>query len=169
MEIPNYVNFILERFTAAGFHAYPVGGCVRDALLGRSPDDWDLTVDAPPEQTLALFGSAAHPTGLRHGTVTLAVQGHAVEVTTMRRDGVYRDNRHPERVFFTGSIEEDLARRDFTVNAMALTPEGKVIDPFGGRGDLNAGVLRCVGEARQRFDEDALRILRLLRFAARLG
>ncbi len=169
MKIPDSVNLILERFAAAGYRAYPVGGCVRDAMLGLTPDDWDLTSDAPPERTLALFGDAAHPTGLRHGTVTVVSEGRAVEVTTMRRDGAYRDNRHPESVTFTDRIEEDLARRDFTVNAMALSPEGTVIDPFGGRDDLEAGVLRCVGDARRRFDEDALRILRLLRFAAKLG
>ncbi|MBQ7713943.1 MAG: CCA tRNA nucleotidyltransferase [Oscillospiraceae bacterium] len=169
MEIPNYVNLILERFTAAGYHAYPVGGCVRDALLGLTPDDWDVTADAPPERTLELFGAAAHPTGLQHGTVTVVSEGRAVEVTTMRRDGAYRDNRHPESVTFTDRVEDDLARRDFTVNAMALAPDGGIVDPFGGQDDLRAGVLRCVGDARQRFDEDALRILRLLRFASRLG
>jgi tRNA nucleotidyltransferase (CCA-adding enzyme) len=168
MKIPDYVNSILACFAAAGYRAYPVGGCVRDALLGREPEDWDLTTDAPPERTLSLFGGAAHPTGLRHGTVTVVRDGHAVEVTTMRRDGAYRDNRHPESVAFTGRVEDDLARRDFTVNAMALAPDG-VIDLFGGRGDLRAGVLRCVGDARARFDEDALRILRLLRFASKLG
>ncbi len=169
MEIPNYVNLLLARFTAEGFRAYPVGGCVRDALQGRTPDDWDLTTDAAPERTLALFGGAAHPTGLRHGTVTVVSGGHAVEVTTMRRDGAYRDNRHPESVAFTDRIEDDLARRDFTINAMALAPDGTVVDPFGGLDDLRAGILRCVGDARRRFDEDALRILRLLRFAAKLG
>ena len=169
MEIPDYVNSILERFAAAGCRAYPVGGCVRDALLGMTPDDWDLTTDALPERTLALFGGAAHPTGLRHGTVTVVSGGRAVEITTMRRDGAYRDNRHPESVAFTDRLEDDLARRDFTVNAMALAPDGSVIDPCGGRDDLRAGVLRCVGDAARRFEEDALRILRLLRFAARLG
>jgi len=169
MEIPSYVNLILERFTAAGHHAYPVGGCVRDALLGLTPDDWDMTTDAPPGRTLELFGAAAHPTGLQHGTVTVVSEGRAVEITTMRRDGAYRDNRHPESVAFTDRIEDDLARRDFTVNAMALAPDGAIVDPFGGQSDLRKGVLRCVGDARQRFDEDALRILRLLRFASRLG
>lgn len=169
MEIPSYVNSILQCFASAGYAAYPVGGCVRDALLGGTPDDWDLTTAALPEQTMALFGDAAHPTGLQHGTVTVVSEGQAVEITTMRRDGAYRDNRHPESVAFTDRIEDDLARRDFTINAMALAPDGTVIDPFGGRSDLRHSVLRCVGEARERFDEDALRILRLLRFAARLG
>lgn len=169
MKIPEFVNSILTRLTAAGFPVYPVGGCVRDLLSGRTPDDWDLTTNALPEQMLTLFGEAARPTGLPHGTVTVLSDGHAVEVTTMRRDGAYRDNRHPESVTFTSELADDLARRDFTVNAMALTPDGSVIDPFGGQEDLRSGVLRCVGDARRRFDEDALRILRLLRFAARLG
>ena len=169
MKIPDYVNLIQERLLAAGYHGYPVGGCVRDALLGLTPDDWDMTTDAPPEAVLAIFGDAAHPTGLRHGTVTVASGGRGVEITTMRRDGAYRDNRHPESVVFTDRIEEDLARRDFTVNAMALAPDGAVIDPFGGREDLKNGVLRCVGDAETRFAEDALRILRLLRFASKLG
>ncbi|MBQ9648424.1 MAG: tRNA nucleotidyltransferase, partial [Oscillospiraceae bacterium] len=121
MKIPDYVNLILERFSTAGYRAYPVGGCVRDALLGKAPDDWDLTTDARPQAVLELFGGAAHPTGLRHGTVTVVSGGRNVEVTTMRRDGAYRDNRHPESVMFTNRIEEDLARRDFTVNAMALS------------------------------------------------
>ena len=169
MRIPDYVNEIMARFAAAGRRAYPVGGCVRDALLGKTPDDWDLTTDALPQETLEIFGAAAHPTGLQHGTVTVALAGHSVEITTMRRDGAYRDNRHPESVMFTDSLTEDLARRDFTVNAMALAPDGSVTDPFGGRADLEARVLRCVGRAEERFAEDALRILRLLRFAAVLG
>lgn len=152
-----------------GGRAWLVGGCVRDALLGKAPDDWDLTTDAPPEETLALFGAAAHPTGLRHGTVTVVLDGRSVEVTTMRRDGAYRDHRRPDAVTFTDDLTADLARRDFTVNAMALAPDGTVIDPFGGQADLERRVLRCVGAARDRFGEDALRILRLLRFAATLG
>jgi len=169
MKIPDYVNSVLDRFTAAGRRAYPVGGCVRDALLGKTPDDWDLTTDALPEETMALFGASAHPTGLQHGTVTVVSGGRGIEITTMRRDGAYRDNRHPESVLFTDRIEDDLARRDFTVNAMALAEDGRVVDPFGGRADLAGHVLRCVGDARARFDEDALRILRLLRFASVLG
>ncbi|MBR3560509.1 MAG: CCA tRNA nucleotidyltransferase [Oscillospiraceae bacterium] len=169
MKIPSYVNSILARLAAAGYRGYPVGGCVRDALLGMTPDDWDMTTDAPPQRVLELFGDAAHPTGLRHGTVTVAADGRGVEITTMRRDGAYRDNRHPESVSFTDRIEEDLARRDFTVNAMAFALDGTVIDPFGGQADLRNRVLRCVGDARTRFEEDALRILRLLRFASKLG
>ena len=169
MKIPDYVNKIQTRLSAAGYHSYPVGGCVRDSLLGMQPDDWDMTTDAPPEKVLAIFGDAAHPTGLRHGTVTVVSEGRNVEITTMRRDGTYRDNRHPENVMFTDRLEDDLSRRDFTVNAMALALNGTVIDPFGGRSDLRNRILRCVGDARTRFEEDALRILRLLRFAARLG
>ena len=167
--VPNYVASLRERLRSAGHAAYPVGGCVRDLLLGKTPEDWDMTTDARPEEMLELFGSAAHPTGLRHGTVTIVSEGHNVEVTTMRRDGSYRDLRHPESVTFTASLSEDLARRDFTVNAMALGPEGEVLDPFGGRADLERRVLRCVGEPEERFGEDALRILRLLRFASVLG
>lgn len=169
MKIPDYVNLILERITTAGHHAYPVGGCVRDALLGKTPDDWDMTTDAPPETVLALFGAAAHPTGLQHGTVTVVSEGRSVEITTMRRDGAYRDNRHPESVMFTNRLEDDLSRRDFTVNAMTLAQDGTVVDPFGGQADLASRTLRCVGDARVRFEEDALRILRLLRFASVLG
>ena len=169
MNVPNYVNNIRRTLEAEHYRAYPVGGCVRDALLGQTPEDWDMTTDAPPEETMRLFGDAAHPTGLRHGTVTVAVEGHSVEVTTMRRDGAYLDHRHPESVRFTDRLEEDLSRRDFTVNAMALAPDGAVIDPFGGRDDLEQRLLRCVGNAGLRFDEDALRVLRLLRFAAKLG
>lgn len=167
--IPNYVNLIRDRLHTAGYHAYPVGGCVRDTLLGKLPDDWDMTTDAPPEAVMTLFGEAAHPTGLKHGTVTVVSERRNVEITAMRRDGAYRDNRHPESVMFTDRIEDDLARRDFTVNAMALAPDGRVIDPFGGQADLVSRTLRCVGDAQTRFTEDALRILRLLRFASVLG
>ncbi len=169
MRVPDYVNKIAERFAASGRRACPVGGCVRDVLLGKTPGDWDLTTDALPQETLEIFGEAAYPTGLKHGTVTVVQDGHSVEITTMRRDGIYLDNRHPESVMFTDSLTEDLARRDFTVNAMALAPDGSVVDPFGGRTDLSACVLRCVGDAEARFGEDALRILRLLRFASVLG
>ncbi len=169
MKIPSYVNLILTRLAAAGYHGYPVGGCVRDMLLGMTPDDWDMTSDARPERVMELFGDAAHPTGLQHGTVTVVSEGRSVEITTMRRDGAYRDNRHPESVAFTDRVEEDLARRDFTVNAMALAPNGAVIDPCGGQRDLQSKILRCVGDPEKRFEEDALRVLRLLRFASKLG
>ena len=168
-EVPEYVKNVQQTISAAGYTPYLVGGCVRDLLRGAEPSDYDMTTDALPEELMALFGASAHPTGLPHGTVTVVRGGHPIEITTMRRDGAYRDNRHPESVVFTKRIEEDLARRDFTVNAIALSGEGAVIDPFGGQRDLRAGVLRCVGDAETRFAEDALRMLRLLRFAAVLG
>jgi tRNA nucleotidyltransferase (CCA-adding enzyme) len=167
--IPNEVQSVLRTLEDRGYQAACVGGCVRDLLLGRQPDDWDVTTSALPEQTLALFGADAAPTGLAHGTVTVRSGSRRVEVTTFRRDGAYRDRRHPDTVRFTASLEEDLARRDFTVNAMALDLRGELHDPWGGRQDLEAGVLRCVGAPEQRLGEDALRIMRCLRFAAVLG
>ena len=167
--IPKSVREVLETLTAAGPEAWCVGGCVRDTLLGRTPEDWDVTTSARPEETMALFGQRALPTGLRHGTVTVRTARGGVEVTTFRCDGTYHDHRRPDTVTFTRSLEEDLKRRDFTVNAMALGLDGTVQDPFGGRDDLMAGILRCVGEPDKRFDEDALRILRALRFSAVLG
>lgn len=168
-EIPDYVKSVQKTLRAAGYTPYLVGGCVRDLLRGETPSDYDMTSDTLPEAVLSLFGEHAHPTGLIHGTVTVVSEGHPIELTTMRRDGAYRDNRHPEAVAFTKNIEEDLARRDFTVNAIALTVDGAIIDPFGGRQDIEKQLLRCVGDAETRFSEDALRILRLLRFAAVLG
>ena len=168
MELPRYVESVMQTLSGAGYRPYLVGGCVRDLLRGAPPSDYDLTSAALPETVMELFGAAAHPTGLPHGTVTVVSGGHPVEITTMRLDGIYRDNRHPESVRFTDRIEEDLARRDFTVNAMAMTCGGAVVDPFGGRKDLEKGVLRCVGDAHTRFGEDALRILRALRFASTL-
>ncbi|MBQ5566749.1 MAG: tRNA nucleotidyltransferase [Oscillospiraceae bacterium] len=167
--VPDYVNMVMRALRDSGYRVYLVGGCVRDLLRAAQPADYDLTTDAHPEQMLALFGASAHPTGLQHGTVTVVSEGHPIEITTMRRDGAYRDNRHPEQVSFTGRIEDDLARRDFTVNAMAMAEDGALIDPFDGRKDLAEKTLRCVGNARVRFEEDALRMLRLLRFAAVLG
>ena len=167
--IPKSVQEVLGVLTAAGHEAWCVGGCVRDLLLGRTPEDWDVTTSALPEETMALFGGRALPTGLRHGTVTVRTDMGGVEVTTFRCDGTYHDHRRPDGVTFTRSLEEDLKRRDLTVNAMALGADGTLRDPFDGRSDLRAGVLRCVGEAERRFDEDALRILRTLRFAAVLG
>lgn len=168
-ETPKYVGAVLSALEAAGHEAWCVGGCVRDTLLGRVPDDWDVTTDALPEETMALFGDHAFPTGIQHGTVTVQVKQQRVEVTTYRVDGDYRDYRRPDTVAFTRSLEEDLRRRDFTVNAMALSLRGTLRDPFGGQEDLKAGVLRCVGDPDRRFQEDALRILRGLRFAAVLG
>ena len=169
VDIPAPVREILETLETAGHRAWCVGGCVRDALLGRAPEDWDVTTAARPEETMALFGDRAVPTGLRHGTVTVRTAAGGVEVTTLRRDGAYRDHRRPESVTFTDSLEEDLRRRDFTVNALAVDLRGTLQDPLGGRADLAAGVLRCVGDPDRRFDEDALRILRGLRFTAQLG
>ena len=169
VDIPAPVREILETLETAGHRAWCVGGCVRDALLGRIPEDWDVTTAARPEETMALFGDRAVPTGLRHGTVTVRTAAGGVEVTTLRRDGAYRDHRRPESVTFTDSLEEDLRRRDFTVNALAVDLRGTLQDPLGGRADLAAGVLRCVGDPDRRFDEDALRILRGARFAAQLG
>lgn len=169
MKIPENVRSVLETLEAAGHEAWCVGGCVRDTLLGREPEDWDVTTAALPEETMAVFGDRGSPTGLRHGTVTIKTTEGPVEVTTYRIDGDYHDHRRPDSVTFTRSLEEDLGRRDFTVNAMALSLRGKLRDPFGGRADLEAGILRCVGEADRRFQEDALRILRGLRFAAALG
>ena len=158
----------MARLEAAGWEAWCVGGGVRDLLLGREPGDWDVTTSARPEAVMALCGPAALPTGHKHGTVTIG-GGRGVEVTTFRRDGDYLDNRHPDHVEFTSSLEEDLSRRDFTVNAMAMDLRGQLRDPFGGRSDLATGVLRAVGEPEARFREDALRIMRGLRFAAKLG
>ncbi len=164
-QIPEKVQEILARLEAAGYEAWCVGGAVRDLLLGREPGDWDVTTNAPPERVLSLFAPKALPTGLQHGTVTV----DHVEITTYRRDGAYLDSRHPDHVEFTGSLREDLSRRDFTVNAIALNLRGELTDPFGGRQDLKRQILRAVGDPVKRFQEDALRILRGLRFASRLG
>ncbi len=169
MRIPPEVTAILKKLEAAGEEAYAVGGCVRDTLLGRAPCDWDVTSSALPEHVLEIFGEDAIPTGLKHGTVTVRSGEQKVEVTTYREDGEYADHRHPQQVCFTRSLAEDLKRRDFTVNAMAMSLTGEIVDLHGGRADLAAGVLRAVGEAEQRFEEDALRILRGLRFASQLG
>ena len=169
MEIPKHVEYVLTILEAAGHAAWCVGGCVRDALLGRTPEDWDVTTSARPEETLAVFGPQALPTGLKHGTVTIKTEEGPVEVTTYRIDGAYQDHRHPASVTFTRSVDQDLARRDFTVNAMAWNLRGEFRDPWGGRTDLEKKVLRCVGDPDRRFQEDALRILRGLRFGATLG
>ena len=161
---------LLTRLHAAGHAAYAVGGCVRDSLLGQTPHDWDLCTSATPEQVLELFGKAhCIPTGLQHGTVTVKHGGELYEITTFRTEGAYSDGRHPDHVAFVPDVKEDLARRDFTINAMAYNVEEGLIDPFGGQNDLAAGIVRAVGEPQRRFEEDALRILRLYRFAARFS
>ena len=161
---------LLTRLHAAGHAAYAVGGCVRDSLLGQTPHDWDLCTSATPEQVLKLFGEAhCIPTGLQHGTVTVKHGGELYEITTFRTEGAYSDGRHPDHVTFVPDVKEDLARRDFTINAMAYNAEEGLIDPFGGQNDLAVGIVRAVGEPQRRFEEDALRILRLYRFAARFG
>ena len=161
---------LLTRLHAAGHATYAVGGCVRDSLLGQTPHDWDICTSATPEQVLELFGEAhCIPTGLQHGTVTVKHGGELYEITTFRTEGAYSDGRHPDHVAFVPDVKEDLARRDFTINAMAYNAEEGLIDPFGGQNDLAAGIVRAVGEPQRRFEEDALRILRLYRFAARFG
>lgn len=165
---PEYVLFVMNRLTDAGYEAYMVGGCVRDTLLRRVPNDYDISTNAKPEAVEAIF-SRTIPTGIRHGTVTVLYGGGKCEVTTYRTEGSYSDHRRPDSVSFTSSLEEDLARRDFTVNAMAMDAAGNIIDPFGGQDDLKKHILRCVGEPRERFSEDALRMLRAIRFTAQLG
>ena len=161
---------LLGALHGAGHAAYAVGGCVRDSLLGLDPHDWDLCTSARPEQVMALFGEEkCIPTGLQHGTVTVKQGGRLYETTTFRTEGAYSDGRHPDAVCFVPDVREDLARRDFTINAMAYSAEEGLIDPFGGRDDLAAHIVRAVGEPERRFEEDALRILRLYRFAARFG
>ncbi len=167
--LPQQVKCVLNRLEGAGFAAYAVGGCVRDTLLGRVPDDWDVTTAARPEQVLTLFDGYAIPTGLKHGTVTVRAEDMHIEVTTFRADGTYTDHRRPDDVTFSNRLEDDLCRRDLTVNAMAMDVDGHITDLYGGREDLKNGILRCVGEPGKRFGEDALRILRTLRFAAVLG
>ena len=181
IDIPEPAAAVIGRLKANGFEAYAVGGCVRDSLLGLVPNDWDVTTPAKPETVEKLFNESrageasfrAVRTGIAHGTVTVVYsKGESsvpIEVTTYRIDGKYSDHRHPGSVSFTSSLEADLARRDFTVNAMAYSPGVGIIDPYGGQDDLEAGLIRCVGEPEKRFNEDALRILRALRFSAVLG
>jgi len=166
--IPPQILYILQTLEQAGHAAYLVGGCVRDHLLGKSPDDFDICTSAMPEETMGLFDRCI-PTGIAHGTVTVLYDGMQAEVTVFRREADYSDHRHPDGVEFTTSLTEDLSRRDFTVNAMAMDCRGTLHDPWGGQADLQAGVLRCVGDPRKRLREDALRMLRGLRFSAQLG
>lgn len=168
-DLPQPVTQAIARLNARGYEAYAVGGCVRDLLRGEAPHDYDICVSCTPQQTHACFANErVIDTGIQHGTVTVLLGGMPLEITTYRTDGPYTDGRHPDRVQFTASLSEDLQRRDFTVNAMAYHPDRGVVDLFGGQQDLSDHVIRCVGEPRKRFTEDALRILRALRFAARL-
>ena len=168
IQMPEKVKYIIDRITAAGFEAYAVGGCVRDSILGRTPQDWDITTSARPEQVKALFPRTID-TGLQHGTVTVLLEREGFEVTTYRIDGKYEDSRHPTEVIFTPSLEEDLKRRDLTINAMAYNDEKGLVDIYGGLEDIQAQIVRCVGNPLERFEEDALRILRAIRFSAQLG
>ena len=165
---PEGILNILDTFKKNGFEAYAVGGCIRDSILGREPADWDIATNALPSEVKGLF-SRTIDTGLKHGTVTVVQGGQAIEVTTFRIEGKYEDGRHPDKVEFTASIEADLSRRDFTMNAMAWNEVSGIVDPFGGMKDIAAGVIKAVGNPGNRFREDALRILRAVRFTARLG
>lgn len=168
IQLPDKVKQIINRITEAGYEAYAVGGCIRDSILGRVPDDWDITTSATPQQVKQLFRRTID-TGIQHGTVTVMLDREGFEVTTYRIDGKYEDGRHPTEVTFTPNLEEDLKRRDFTINAMAYNEQTGIVDLFGGIQDIEAGIIRCVGDARARFTEDALRIMRAIRFAAQLG
>lgn len=166
--VPGKARHIVRTLQAAGFEAYVVGGCVRDSLMGREPEDWDVTTSARPEQVKALFPYTVD-TGIKHGTVTVMLGKDGFEVTTYRIDGKYEDNRHPKEVIYTPSLREDLRRRDFTVNAMAYNDEKGLVDYYRGMEDMEIGVVRCVGVPEERFEEDALRIMRAVRFSAQLG
>lgn len=168
IEIPKHANYIIKTLQHYGYEAYIVGGCVRDAVLGRTPADWDITTSAKPLQIKSIFDRTID-TGLKHGTVTVLMEKEPFEVTTYRIDGTYEDHRRPNDVTFTTNLREDLMRRDFTINAMAYNDKDGLVDMFGGLEDLDAKVIRCVGKADDRFDEDALRMLRAVRFAAQLG
>ena len=168
MKLPENVKNILEILEAHGYEAYAVGGCVRDTLLSRMPGDWDVTTSAKPEEVKALFTHTID-TGIEHGTVTVMMNHVGYEVTTYRIDGEYEDARHPKEVTFTAKLVEDLKRRDFTINAMAYNERSGLVDEFDGLGDLNRGIIRCVGDPMERFSDDALRMLRAVRFAAQLG
>ena len=168
IEIPKHANYIIKTLQHHGYEAYIVGGCVRDAVLGRTPSDWDITTSAKPLQIKSIFQKTID-TGLKHGTVTVLMEKEPFEVTTYRIDGTYEDHRRPNDVTFTTNLREDLMRRDFTINAMAYIEKDGLVDLFGGLEDLQAKVIRCVGRADDRFDEDALRMLRAVRFAAQLG
>lgn len=168
IQLPEKVKRIIDTLQEHGYEAYAVGGCVRDSILGRIPDDWDITTSATPMETKTLF-TRTFDTGIEHGTITVLLDKDAFEVTTYRVDGKYEDSRHPSEVTFTRNLREDLLRRDFTINAMAYNDKEGLVDIFGGMDDIRTGTIRCVGNARERFGEDALRILRAVRFAAQLG
>lgn len=168
IEPPRDVSFIISELEGKGYEAYAVGGCIRDSLLGKTPDDWDITTSASPEEVKAVFQRTID-TGIKHGTVTVRLHGRSYEVTTFRIDGDYSDGRHPDNVEFVKNLDEDLKRRDFTINAMAYSEKAGIIDLFNGREDLEKGIIRCVGVSRERFSEDALRMMRAVRFAARFG
>lgn len=167
-EIPQKIEYIIEKLTQNGHKAYIVGGCVRDILLGKQPDDYDVTTSATPNEVISIFDKTI-PTGIKHGTVTVMLENTPVEVTTFRTENGYADNRRPDSVNFVTDIKEDLSRRDFTVNAMAYNRKDGLIDCFGGKSDLENKILRTVGDSETRFREDALRILRLFRFASTIG
>ena len=168
IKLPEKVKYIISRLEKNGYEAYAVGGCVRDSILDRVPEDWDITTSAKPEEVKKLF-QATIDTGLQHGTVTVVIEKEGYEVTTFRLDGDYSDGRHPDRVAFTSSLTEDLKRRDFTINAMAYSENAGLIDRFDGEKDLEDGIIRAVGDAEERFSEDALRMLRAIRFAGQLN
>lgn len=169
MDMPKNVDIAINLLQSAGFEAYAVGGCVRDSLLGKTPNDWDITTSAKPENMKSVFVNfRCIDTGIKHGTVTVVIDGEPLEITTFRLDGEYEDNRHPKSVTFTSNLGADLGRRDFTVNAMAYSKMTGTVDLFGGQNDLKNGIIRCVGDPDRRFNEDALRILRALRFASAL-
>ncbi len=168
IRLPDKVRLIIAQLEAAGYEAYAVGGCVRDSLLGREPSDWDVTTSAKPQQVKAVFRHTID-TGIQHGTVTVMLDREGFEVTTYRIDGEYEDSRHPKEVVFTANLIEDLKRRDFTINAFAYNDQSGIVDAFDGMEDLDKGIIRCVGNAAERFGEDALRMLRAVRFSAQLG
>lgn len=169
MDMPKNVDIAINLLQSAGFEAYAVGGCVRDSLLGKTPNDWDITTSAKPEDMKSVFADFhCIDTGIKHGTVTVVIDGEPLEITTFRLDGEYEDNRHPKSVTFTSDLGADLGRRDFTVNAMAYSKKTGTVDLFGGQNDLKNKIIRCVGDPDRRFNEDALRILRALRFASAL-
>ena len=170
IKIPNDVKTVMDVLTNNGYKAYVVGGCVRDSIMGRTPNDWDVTTDAAPEKIKELFsGFKTVDTGIKHGTVLIVSGKTPVETTTFRLDGEYSDNRHPDKVTFTKNVCEDLSRRDFTINAMAYNETDGIVDPFDGRSDIENKIIRCVGDADTRFNEDALRIMRAVRFSSVLG